>query len=296
MRKKIGMGILVVLVLIVGTAGWITGRNKVRLQKIYDVPLPELGEPSADLALGERIARVRNGCVDCHGADLGGAVVINDPALAVVSGPNITPHALKDWSDAEIARAIRNGLHRSGRPLFVMPSKEYLGLSKDDLKALIAYLRSVPSVDRPNVPYELGPVGEVLMGLGVAQFIAAERIDHQATPFTDKPAEAITAAFGQYLASTACTGCHGDAYTGGPIAGGDPSWPPASDLTQRALAEWNEEDFIRAMKTGTSKNGQALRAPMPIQLTSQMSDLELKSLWMFFKTLSGPPVVQRAER
>jgi len=39
-----------------------------------------------------------------------------------------------------------------------------------------------------------------------------------------------THAFGRHLAAT-CMGCHGEDLGGGPIIGGDPSWPPAANLS-----------------------------------------------------------------
>jgi mono/diheme cytochrome c family protein len=59
---------------------------------------------------------------------------------------NLTPDAsgLKDWSDAEIARAIRDGVRRDGTPLKPpMGYGFYKTMSEADMAALIAYLRSL---------------------------------------------------------------------------------------------------------------------------------------------------------
>jgi hypothetical protein len=65
---------------------------------------------------------------------------------------NLTPHAtgLRDWSDAQIARAVRNGMNRSGqhyRP--PMGFDFYQNISDADMRALTIYLRSL-------APQELG--------------------------------------------------------------------------------------------------------------------------------------------
>ena len=44
-----------------------------------------------DLALGERIVRVRSGCAHCHGVDLSGKEIIDDPAIGKVFSSNLTP-------------------------------------------------------------------------------------------------------------------------------------------------------------------------------------------------------------
>jgi mono/diheme cytochrome c family protein len=64
---------------------------------------------------------------------------------------NITSSKAKglgDWTDAEIARAITEGVSRDGRQLKPpMAYGYYARLKPGDLDAIIAYLRTVPAVD-----------------------------------------------------------------------------------------------------------------------------------------------------
>lgn len=66
-----------------------------------------------------------------------------------VAAQNITPDretGIGDWSDGEIARAIREGVRRDGSPLFpMMPYLDYRSMSDDDVKAIVAYLRTLPA-------------------------------------------------------------------------------------------------------------------------------------------------------
>ena len=65
---------------------------------------------------------------------------------------NLTPAGeLKDWSDGEIMRALRNGAHKNGRPL-LMPINRLRSLSDDDMQSVIACLRSQPAVQNPMPP------------------------------------------------------------------------------------------------------------------------------------------------
>jgi hypothetical protein len=52
------------------------------------------------------------------------------------------------WSDAEIARAIRSGVARGGRPLHWqgMIWDHLSNLDEEDVRALIVYLRALPPV------------------------------------------------------------------------------------------------------------------------------------------------------
>lgn len=287
---KVAGGLLLIgVVTVTALVTWSGKAVDDRRARVYEIAPDSLAPFSAfvDLELGRRIVEVRGGCVECHGPDLGGATVIDDPAMGRLHGPNLTPAALADWSDDEIGRAIRHGIDREGKPLLLMPAQDFVGLSGGDLASVVAYLRTVPAVSKPRGPIELGPLGKVLIATGqIPTFISAEFVDHQ-KPFTTKPEEAPTPEFGKYLAQ-ACTGCHGPELVGGPIPGAPPDWAPAADLTQRGLGGWSEEGFLQAMRTGVNPRGVKLRAPFPLALTSQMSDMELKALWAFLRTVPGP--------
>jgi hypothetical protein len=83
-----------------------------------------------------------------------------------------------------------------------------------------------------------------------------------------------------------CTGCHGSDYSGGPIPGAPPDTVPASNITPGGeLAGWSESDFIQAMRTGVTPDGQEMDPFMPWKNISKMTDDELKALWMYLQSL-----------
>ena len=65
---------------------------------------------------------------------------------------NVTGHreqGLGAWSDAEIKRAITQGISRDGRRLAEpMAFAWYAGIRADDLDAIVAYLRTLPPLPR----------------------------------------------------------------------------------------------------------------------------------------------------
>jgi mono/diheme cytochrome c family protein len=126
--------------------------------------------PSDPLARGQYLASIMD-CAGCHtpGAlrgqpdgsrRLAGSEVGFGFPGGVVYPPNLTPDpetGLGRWSDAEIARAIRQGQSRDGRPLVpIMPWPSYSVLTEADARALVAYLRSLAPV-RHAVPRRAGP-------------------------------------------------------------------------------------------------------------------------------------------
>ncbi len=89
--------------------------------------------------------------------------------LTAWSGPwgtsftaNLTPDretGLGSWTEQNFVQTIRKGRHMgSGRPLLPpMPAAFYANFSDDDLKAIFAYLQSLPAI-RNRVPQPLPPV------------------------------------------------------------------------------------------------------------------------------------------
>ena len=78
--------------------------------------------------------------------DLSGGPVPGAPP-DVPPAPNLTPGGeLRGWSDADIVKALREGVTPSGRQLNpFMPWKATAQMTDDELKAVILYVRSVPA-------------------------------------------------------------------------------------------------------------------------------------------------------
>jgi mono/diheme cytochrome c family protein len=281
-----GVAVLIAVAAIVVYVG-----SNGRLKKTYVVtPRPVvIPTGAAEIAHGKHLAETR-GCNECHGKDYAGNKVIDDAAMGTLHGPNLTRgkgSRVGTFKDEDWVRAIRHGVGPDERGLFLMPAEEYVHFSDEDLGAIIAYLKTVPEVNRERVPIALGPVSRALLAAGKMK-LAAEQIDHASV----KPASVtpgITIEYGHYVAH-GCMGCHGPNFSGGKIAIGPPNWPEAANLTPHAggrIGKWTEGDFLSVMRTAKRPDGTELNPVMP-RVFGQMNDIELKALWMYFKTL--PPV------
>jgi mono/diheme cytochrome c family protein len=279
-------GGLVVVLAIAATI--ILFSSNARLKKNFVVAPRPVAIPTDAVALarGKHLAETR-GCNKCHGKDYGGDKVIEDGAMGRVHGSNLTRGKggrVASFKDVDWVRAIRHGVGPDQHGLFIMPSEEYSSFSDEDLGALVAYLKTVPSVDRERPTTSLGPISRVLLATGKMK-LAAEVIDHpNIRPKSIAPA--LTVEYGRYVAAS-CAGCHGANFSGGKIEVGPPSWPHASNLTPHEtgrLSKWTEADFIKTMRTAKRPDGTDVNPVMP-QVFGQMDDTELKALWAFFKTL-----------
>ncbi|HVZ64303.1 MAG TPA: cytochrome c [Lacunisphaera sp.] len=284
--KYLGLALLAVTVLVGGAVAAVYVFSAQKLQRTYSVAVqvPAAPTEAGAIARGQHIAQTR-GCADCHGADLGGAKVIDDPAMGRLFGPNLTRGqggVPATMTDADWVRAIRHGVGRDGHGLFLMPSADFSTFTDDDMGDLIAYLKSVAPVDRPSVPVSVGPVARALLLAGKIK-LAADVIDHAAVhPEVVKPG--VTVAYGSYLA-VGCTGCHGPNFSGGKIDIGPPDWPPAQNLTPAGnLAKWSEDDFIRTLRDRVRPDGTKLSEVMPAAF-GRLNDTEMKALWAFLQTL-----------
>ena len=276
-----------VSVVAVAATATVLGSNA-RLKKTYSVTPRSVAIPSdaVTIAHGKHLAETR-GCNDCHGKDYAGAKVIEDGAMGKLYGPNLTRGKggrIATFKDEDWVRAIRHGVGPDGRGLFIMPSEEYSHFSDEDLAALVAYMKTIPAVDRERVPTELGPISRMLLATGKMK-LAAEVIDHpNVKPKAIVPA--VSAEYGKYVAAS-CIGCHGPNLSGGKIEIGPPSWPQAANLTPHAdgrVGKWTEAEFVQVMRTAKRPDGTELNEVMP-RAFGQMNDVELKALFAFFKSL-----------
>lgn len=130
-------------------------------------PIPPGGEkPFTDATLGDKVkkgfylATIAH-CMECHtpmgqrGREFGtkyGAGGFDFPGpWGVSTSRNITSSKSKglgNWTDAEIKRAITQGVSKDGSKLKPpMGFSYYATLKEDDLDAIVAYLRTVPAID-----------------------------------------------------------------------------------------------------------------------------------------------------
>ncbi|MEO6568747.1 MAG: cytochrome c [Opitutaceae bacterium] len=284
LRRVLG----VILVVVVGAAAAVYFVSNAKMKKTFAVTARPVVIPTdaSALAHGKHMAETR-GCNECHGADYGGNKVIDDPAMGRLFGPNLTKgkgSMTATFRDEDWVRAIRHGVAPDGRGLLLMPSEEYSHFSDEDLGSVIAYLKSVAAVDRDTVPLAPGPVARALLAAGKLK-LGAEVIDHaNLRPKFVPPG--VTVEYGRYL-SVGCTGCHGVNFSGGKIDIGPPDWPHAANLTPSGrLAKWSEADFLAVLRTRKRPDGTELNPVMPASF-GNMTDVELKALWTYFKTL--PP-------
>ncbi|HEY7958103.1 MAG TPA: hypothetical protein VII38_22535 [Polyangia bacterium] len=110
------------------------------------------GDPSPEL--GAYFAAER-GCGTCHSDGHGTLAGSSRPIpKTTVYASNLTPDpetGLGNWADSQILRALRTGVDDNLQ--FLCPSMiHYDDLGDLEGRSLVAYLRSLPAVARPDIP------------------------------------------------------------------------------------------------------------------------------------------------
>lgn len=281
-------GLAIVIAGLAGAAQVLADR---KAQRRLELPAQTVavGGDAATLARGRYLFESR-GCMDCHGANGRGRVVIDDASGLYVRAPNITTRsdgAVAHYTVEDWVRTIRHGVKPDGRPVLIMPSEDYNRLTDADLGALISYVKQLPAGEGPAAELRLPLVVKALYAAGVVKD-AAEKIDHALPPSRPVP-EGINAAHGAYVAAM-CIGCHGAGLSGGKIPGAPPSWPAAANLTPgrgSAMARYDTaEKFITMLRTGKRPDGSEVSRVMPFEALRLLSDTDAAALHLY---LQGVP-------
>lgn len=221
-----------------------------------------------DPARGERIATI-TGCTSCHNKTLDGHLFEENPQFALAWSSNLS-RILPRWTDAQVERTLRTGKRPDGSALWFMPTFAQQRLGPDDMRDLVAWLRTGPSSGVDHPPIKRGPL--------FAQALAAGMQDSAATAVRLAGRAPVDAgphfAQGRYLAQIACAECHGPDLKG-------PKEPQAGDPPDLSVAAaYSPAAFGRLLRTGIAASGKpaGLMAQEAPKRLSALSDEEVNAI------------------
>lgn len=281
------LGSLVGLVLVIAAVLYFMG--EARLNKKYDIPPSNITLPTdaASIEFGKH--RAETLCEGCHGPDLNGIEGWFKAApLGSIDSANLTAGeggVGKEFTTEDYVRAIRHGIDREGKPIFMPAVVSTADLSDEDLGAIIAYVKSVPPVDHKVHERHFTPLARILLAAGMLGKLPAEAVSHAV--HVSAPARGATAEYGEYIVNTNdCHACHGQNLNGGPYP--DPTIKKISpNLTPGGEPGfWTEEQFVNTIRSGKTPSGHELNPElMPWKNYSQFYDDELKAIWLYLHSL-----------
>jgi len=293
---------IVLLTLVVAVTIVVASRQNLK----YDAPYPDIkaSTDSAVIARGKHLVTGAAHCINCHStANVDSLVDLGQPAplsggvkfklpVGVIYSKNITPDketGIGKYTDGEIARALRYGVHPNGDPVYdFMP---FHNMSDEDLTAVLSYLRSQKPVKNEVPENKLNILGNIVKAFMVKPVGPSGEV-----PETVK--QDTSAEYGKYIAISVaeCNGCHtkrdlSGAYTGEAFAGGNEFnegghklvTPNITSDSSSRIYGWTQEDFIKRFRMGKV----IPYSPMPWNSFKRMSDDELTAIYNFLKTV--PP-------
>lgn len=282
------LGSLVGLTLLVGTVLFAVGNS--RLTKTYAFPASGIIVPTDAASIEAGKHRVQALCTDCHGADLGGVGGWTSVGpLATIDSANLTSGeggiAEEFATDEDYVNAIRHGIDPEGKPIYMPAVTAFQYISDEELGAMIAYLKTVPPVDRKTNGSQFTALGKIMVGAGMFGNLPVEAVSHQNR--VSAPEAGVTVEYGEYLVATGdCRACHGQELAGGSYP--DPAvTQPVPNLTPGGeLASWTEAQFIQTVRTGITPGGHAINAElMPVKQIGSLTEAELRAMWMYLQSL-----------
>jgi mono/diheme cytochrome c family protein len=284
--------VLLGLVLIVALpAFFFKSKFSNEFEKVYSLqPAPvSIPTDSASIARGQVLAI---SCAGCHGADLGGEVFFDDPKIGSVPSSNLTRAAgseTEGYTDEDFVRAIRHGLNKNGNQLMVMPCEAYTHYSDADLGSVVAYLKTLPPVDRKFKKRQFTFMAQVIAGAGLfGNLFSYKVIDHEKAKNLNSPPIGNSREYGEYLSRIGgCKTCHGANFGGGKSP--DPVSPPVPDISGSGKSHaWSLAEFTTFFRNGKTPDGRLLNKKfMPWDGLSLLSDAEIEGLFKYIQSL--PP-------
>ncbi len=310
--RRILKAIGILLLIIIGVAIGIAAYVKLALPNVGDAPDIKVQATPENLKRGEYLANHVMVCIDCHSArnwnefsappiqgTFGKGGDVFDTRMGFPGtyyAANITPAGIGDWTDGEIFRAITTGVRKNGKPIFpVMPHHNYGQLDEEDIKAVIAYVRSLPAIENKVPESE----SDFPMNFIINTIPAKARLTHR-PPISD------SLAYGRYMVTaTSCGDCHTPFESGKYVdelylAGGRVFELPAGTLLsanitpdpETGIGNWTKEMFIQRFKSfGDSSNAHQkidfrkdYNSIMPWTMYAGMTDQDLGAIYAYLRT------------
>lgn len=249
-------------------------RELTRHHEVAALPALTIPTDAAEIAEGRHIAQLA-GCMHCHGENLTGTVVDDIPHLLRLVAPNISTK-LPEYSDAQIAAVLRQGVKPDGTSVVFMPSEMFRHLRDEDLARVIAWLRTVPANSEGiEEKTEVRLIGRVLLAKGDVK-LGASNIE-TLPPAVRTFDAGNTASRGQYLVMNYCSECHGQ-----DLGGFAPINAPALIVAKG----YSPEKFSRLMNEGIALGDRQLGIMKSASKArfAHLRDDELQAVYAFLQS------------
>jgi mono/diheme cytochrome c family protein len=263
---------------------------------------------AGDAARGEIVFNA-GGCASCHaspGQDqrtrLGGGLALKTEFGTFIA-PNISPHSrdgIGGWKAADLANAMLRGVSPSGEHYYpAFPYTTYAHAKLEDVRDLMAYLRTLPPVEGKAPAHDLSFPFTIRRGIGLWKALYLDT-----SPIAQDAVRSEAWNRGHYLVEALghCAECHSprnalgaivtaQRYGGGPDPEGRVFIP---NISGKNLGSWSHDDVVEMLETGLTPDDK-VAGPMGevVKNTAALPKADRDAMAEYLKSL---PVVEGPAR
>ncbi len=215
---------------------------------------------------------------------------------------NITPYGIKDYTDGELLRVITTGVNKKGEAMFpIMPYPYYGKMDKEDIYSIIAYIRTLPSIQK-EVPNSKSNFPMNIIINTIPEKASFEKI----------PPKTNQLEYGRYMVNASgCAECHTQVDKGQIIpelrfSGGREFIISKNEIVRSAnitsdketgIGSWTEDQFINKFKSYSDSSGYMaptvgandFKTIMPWTMYANMTHEDLSAIYHYLFSLKSIP-------
>lgn len=284
-----------------GVVAWLITKPSPAFSKDAEASLEQAGDP----ARGQLVFAAGD-CASCHASPgqpdrlrLGGGLALAS-AFGTFRPPNISTDpvdGIGKWKTVDLANALLSGVSPQDKhyyPAFPYPS--YAKMQIDDVRDLMAYLRTLPAVSGKAPPHDLTPLFQIRRFVGFWKLLYFER-----NPIAPDPARGDSWNRGKYLSEAVghCAECHSTRDLFGGIkpetrfAGGqDPEGTGyIPNITPGRIGDWSEQQVAEVLKSGNTPNHGRVGSSMTgvVTNTAMLPQSDRDAIATYVKSLPARP-------
>lgn len=245
-------------------------------------------------------------CASCHASPgqsdrlrLGGGLALASP-YGSFRAPNISTDRIDgigNWTAKDLANALLRGVSPDGSHYYpVFPYASFTHMRPEDVRDLMAYLRTLPAVKGRPPDHELNPL------FGIRRFVGFWKVLYfEPGPIAPDAAHDEKWNRGRYLSEALahCAECHSSRdmfggirsstrYAGGQDPVGTGFYP---NITAARLGDWSEAQLADMLKTGITPNHGRVGSSMADVVTNlaMLPESDRQAIAAFVKSLPPRP-------
>jgi mono/diheme cytochrome c family protein len=270
--------------------------------------ISNIPDQGGDPARG-RLIFAAGDCASCHASPgqpdrlhLGGGLALASP-YGTFRVPNISMDpvdGIGGWTTKDLANALVNGVSPSGSHYYpVFPYTSFTHMQPEDVRDLMAYLRTLPPVKGKP------PAHDLVWAFGNRRFVGFWKILYfKPGPIAPKPDRDERWNRGRYLveALAHCAECHSSRdmfggirsktrYAGGRDPEGIGYYP---NITPERLGEWSAHDFVEMLRSGKTPDHGRVGSSMAdvVTNTAMLPEADREAIALYIKSLPARPTAK----